>query len=360
MTNLKNAKLAIVGGYPPPFGGVSVHIKRILACIDKTDIDYVLFNTAPAAIDHPHIVNAGKASRLFQYIFLSKNQVLHFHTNHIPFLLFALSVLPILGKQVMITLHSERPMRWYNESGSFKRSLFRSCIKRSAHIICVSEVLSSWLQEIGVLESNITVSPAYLPPSQEERSEANLDSEINGFLRTHSPIIGSHGWFGYFVEGVHVYSFDMIIELIQRLRKKHENIGFYTFISGVYDSKHRDEIYQIRSKLHLEKDWLILEQQFPAASLYERSDVFVRPTITDGDSVSIRECLDMQVPVVASDAVKRAEGCVLFENRNLDEFEKGVCDVLDRLQEHKTRVKAIHFPDNAEKIINIYRKLTCS
>ena len=47
-----------------------------------------------------------------------------------------------------------------------------------------------------------------------------------------------------------------------------------------------------------------------------RSAAFVRPTFTDGDSISVREALALGVPVIASDAVARPHGTVLFETAN--------------------------------------------
>jgi glycosyltransferase involved in cell wall biosynthesis len=46
------------------------------------------------------------------------------------------------------------------------------------------------------------------------------------------------------------------------------------------------------------------------------SDVFVRPTFTDGDSISVREALSLGIPVIASDCVERPDGVVLFKTGN--------------------------------------------
>jgi len=61
-------------------------------------------------------------------------------------------------------------------------------------------------------------------------------------------------------------------------------------------------------KLHLHRDLP------PAAfnGLLAASDVYVRPTRADGDSIAVREALDLGVAVVASDVVTRPAGCALF------------------------------------------------
>jgi glycogen(starch) synthase len=48
-------------------------------------------------------------------------------------------------------------------------------------------------------------------------------------------------------------------------------------------------------------------------ALMARSDVFVRPTFRDGDSVSVREAVSMGIPVVASNVGTRPPETLLFE-----------------------------------------------
>ena len=59
-----------------------------------------------------------------------------------------------------------------------------------------------------------------------------------------------------------------------------------------------------------------------------RSSVFVRPTSTDGDSVSVREALAVGVPVVASDVCQRPKGCHIFQSRDAEQMAKTVLEVL--------------------------------
>jgi glycosyltransferase involved in cell wall biosynthesis len=49
-------------------------------------------------------------------------------------------------------------------------------------------------------------------------------------------------------------------------------------------------------------------------------DVFLRPTIEDGDSISVREALSLGVPVVASRVGMRPSGAILFRPGDVDEM----------------------------------------
>jgi glycosyltransferase involved in cell wall biosynthesis len=59
-----------------------------------------------------------------------------------------------------------------------------------------------------------------------------------------------------------------------------------------------------------------------------RSRAFVRPTRADGDSISVREALALQVPTVASDAAPRPEGTHLFAAGDVDDLVRAVEDAL--------------------------------
>jgi glycosyltransferase involved in cell wall biosynthesis len=53
-------------------------------------------------------------------------------------------------------------------------------------------------------------------------------------------------------------------------------------------------------------------------ALIAACDAFVRPTLADGDSISVREALALGVPCVASDAARRPEGAWIFPSGDAD------------------------------------------
>jgi hypothetical protein len=62
----------------------------------------------------------------------------------------------------------------------------------------------------------------------------------------------------------------------------------------------------------------------------EQADLVVRPTNTDGDSLSIREAIFLNKPIISSDVVKRPDGTILFANRNQAAFENTLLTVLQQ------------------------------
>jgi len=101
----------------------------------------------------------------------------------------------------------------------------------------------------------------------------------------------------------------------------------------------------------------ITEPLLEVYPIWIESDIFVRPTSTDGDPLSIREALSLKTPVVTSDACPRPDGVVLFKNRDLDDFVNAVQRVLENYDTYKKQLDSNIVESGAGKIINIYKHL---
>jgi len=311
--------VAILTGFPPPYGGVGVHVDRLIDIAMAEGVPYRVYDRLGKTIPERKITASGSTARAFlQLLITLKERVVHLHNNGIIALVVAISILSWRSKTVLLTIHSQKPMRNHEKACRLIRYLFETRLRKVNRIFAVSTEIADGLIGMGVPSDRVCVAPAFVPPSARHVDSSNLSKEIRQFLKVRSPIIGSHAWFGYFIDGVHVYSLDMIALLAKHLVRQNPTVGIYTVISGTYDETHRRRILDLRKEEKLEENWMIIETPFHAAALYAKTDVFVRPTITDGDSISIRECLHLAIPVIASDAVDRPAGCILHESRNPD------------------------------------------
>ena len=87
------------------------------------------------------------------------------------------------------------------------------------------------------------------------------------------------------------------------------------------------------------------------------SDLFLRPTLTDGDAVSIREALYLGVPVVASNAVKRPEFVNLFENEDKEAFINSILKALENLQCIRKSLSQVKLLNNADHVMELYEQI---
>jgi len=328
MTRSKSS-LAVVGVLPPPFGGVSVHVKRYMELLERSDVAATLYEQTGKSDPENRVVPFSSSPlRFVKFLMTFEEEVVHFHFNNHRALAIAGQLLHFRkGKKTILTVHSERLVRWYDEKGWLYRKMMSSCFRRADHLICVSQPIANFMNErLGIDKSKLSVIPAYLPPTQAEKSEHHIPNEVSEFISGREKMIGTHGWFGYFVNGDHVYGFDHIARLAQEISDSGRNIAMYTVISGNYEDAHRDKIKALQE--NLSDNWMIIESPFSCAALYEKTDLFIRPTVTDGDSVSIRECISAGVPVLASDAVPRPKQCQLYKSRDYPQLSKSFWSLL--------------------------------
>ncbi len=350
-------RIAIYAALPPPYGGVGVHVERLTEIARKEGIPYQVYDQLGKTIPERHVVPIGATAWAgIKFLLTVREPVIHFHNNGMAVVISALFISSLRRKKALLTIHSEKLMRRYDYIPAILRWLLRHSLRRAHHVFCVSNRIARWLIDIGVRKDAITVASAFLPPTALHTNPDHLSPEIKEFLRSLSPIVGTHGWFGYFVKGMHVYSFDMVVSLAKALKESFPQSGLYTVVSGTYDEEHRESILRARRELGLEKNWLIIEEPFHAVALYAKSDLFVRPTVTDGDSISIRECLHLGVPVIASDAVDRPDECILFRSRDTDAMIESIAHALRNIEDYRTRLRANAVVNSSERIMEIYRE----
>mgnify|MGYP001154533439 CR=1 FL=1 len=101
---------------------------------------------------------------------------------------------------------------------------------------------------------------------------------------------------------------------------------------GIFDSGigGLSVLREIRSRIAargVESNFLVVTEALPLCPILQRSDLFVRPTNTDGDALSVREALYLRVPALASDVVPRPRGTRLFRTRDAADLRRRADDL---------------------------------
>jgi glycosyltransferase involved in cell wall biosynthesis len=112
------------------------------------------------------------------------------------------------------------------------------------------------------------------------------------------------------------YGFELLIAAVERLRKNYPSAG--CLVMG--DSANAQEMREALESKGLGDAFVLLGDvdHEECLSLLSRSDVFVRATYNDGDSISVREALSLGVPVVASNVGTRPAGSFVFKAGSVD------------------------------------------
>jgi glycosyltransferase involved in cell wall biosynthesis len=122
-------------------------------------------------------------------------------------------------------------------------------------------------------------------------------------------------------EGQDLYGLDRCIELAESLRNQHLAFFIIFNVTSIHVGKERYEWAEQRIEaLDLEDCLLLMNESISFVKLMEVADIMLRPTLTDGDSLSVREALFLGKTVIASDVVTRPEGVVLYRNGSTEDL----------------------------------------
>lgn len=350
-------KIALVGPYPPPFGGVSIHIQRLKERLIERGIKCTVYDVRN--VQNRNISVKKIKGWFFQIFLLQKEKIIHFHSSGYNFVTLMKSLFYlILGKKVVITYHSLREKNKVREQLS--RCLINLVSKLNAYIIAVNSHIKDNFVKFGVNQKKIKVISAFLPFIVKKEEIAEVPKKVWDFINNHTPIISANASKIVFYNNEDIYGIDMCIDLCANLRTKYPKIGFIFCLPDIGDYDYFNKMKQRIKEKGIESNFLFQTKPCQLYPILLKSDVFVRPTNTDGDAISLREAFYFKKPSVASDVVQRPKETVLFKNRDINDFIFKVKDVLNNYEEYKRRLKGTeHEPESTfEKTVKVYQRLS--
>lgn len=336
---LKKKKLLIIGPYAPPFGGVSIHIKRLITLL-STNFEIIKIDESPHI--KPTLFNI-RSFNLFRYIKLvSKSNIIHIHSGHYLLRLLHFFTAKILDKKLIITVHA------YEENGKtfVEKYIDLFIFKQTGLVLIVNEEIS---QKLNL--KNSIIKNAFLPPNL--REEEPLPLYINNWIQDKKDN-------GYFIccsnasrldvcNNEDLYGLDLCIEAAKICKEKNIKIAFVFIVSdttGVLNIKFYEDLIQ---KYHLANLFYLHKFSISFISLVKQADIILRPTNTDGDALTVREGLFLKKKVIASNVVKRPEGTYIFKNRDLSSLMNVLNEVENDLN-NKSNILEINNSQQVEAI----------
>jgi glycogen(starch) synthase len=298
-------KILLIGPYPPPHGGVSVHVSGIHLQLIAAGVPCRVLDTSR---DRPGL---GFGIVLLRHAW--RGWTLHLHTNghNLNSWLVALGC-GLAGQSsggCILTLHSGMAPGYLRAAPRWGRRLAAFVCSLYMRVVCVSDGVRNALLSLGLPPHRTEIVPACL---KTERPEVSLDPSILAWIGRHQPLLSTTLFFRP------EYGFDLLASAVARLRLRYPSVGCLVMGSG----EQREEAERRIRETGLEENVLLLGDVDHDAclALMSVSDVFVRPTLEDGDSISVREALSLGVPVVASRIGTRPAGAILFQPGDLGEM----------------------------------------
>lgn len=350
MTSDDHVDVLEIGGYPPPHGGVSIHVQELSQRLERSGISAcVLSNTpAPDGRAEPSVHRFG-GSRPRQFAAMlrlaagMKPGLVHVHVaygaNALPWAaLFA----GCARKDSLITIHSGLfPAVMARQSG-LARSLNGRALDSFSVIIAVSSPIREALVSLGISPAKIRVIPAFFAP--DHAGGAAPDGAVADLRRRCRVLLFTSG-------SMHP---DWGILTVARALNSISDLdpGLIIVQSGETRTAYEEEVRAVvadPARVVFYRD--VPHEKFLA--ILASADIYVRASLYDGDSNAVREALGCGKLVVASDCVPRPSECLLFATGSQPALDTALRKVLREPPTARCSVTA----EGSEALLPLYRSL---
>ncbi len=308
-------RIAIIGPYPPAYGGISVHIQRVLQHLEAEEIEVDFYcETEVSTVKCGHRVydfaGARKVGGLWRLL-RGGYDLIHQHSPS-PRLRVVLGILAMLGARVYLHVHGaslKDTTRGSSLIGWLTRKALRHC-----HVLADNAEIALLAAELGA--RSVQEVDAFLPPAFDPNVLSEFQVEFGEQFDAGRFTICMVGWFEEYKEA-DLYGFDTALEALRQLRDDNNGdveVKLVASVNGVKSKEIEGWIGQ-----YIEKHGLAEQVTFIRGSLaeiwplYVMSDLFIRPSRSDGSALSLLEADWFETPVLASDCVPRPNQVTTFK-----------------------------------------------
>ncbi len=337
-----------LGPYPPPHGGVQTNLVAIRELLLERAIPCEAINlTRFRRPDRDGVYYPKNALELIWLLVRLPYDTLHLHIGgNLSARLLRLSLLCcwLPGRRAVLTFHSggypSSP-----EGRAMNAKSWRGFVLRQFDaVIAVNPEIAGFFEKCGVARSRIRMIPPHSLPASADGSY--LPAGLREFFDSHQPMLLTVG----LLEPE--YDLPLQIEALGILRQRYPNAGLAIVGSGSLEAQLRAQIEAAPYASHINLCGDV--EHHVTLRAIEACDVFLRTTLYDGDSISVREALHLGVPVIATDNGMRPAGVHLIATADRD----GCLRTIDRVladppaQEPQARPTNT---DNMLAVLQLYR-----
>lgn len=277
-------KILIIGSIPPPIGGVTIHVQRLLLFLNNNKISY----------DHINL----KEKSIFNILVQILNyKHIHLHSSNVYYRLIITFYCFLTNKKLIITFHGN--LGRYNK---IKNILDLITIKISYIPIVLNK--GSFNKAIHYNKRTTLIS-AFLPPITTNKLPEELTSQIKENKIKYSHCFSTNAYnLSYDKNRNEIYGIINLIEIFSKVKKyclyiSDPSGNYYKFITSLYP--------QIPENIK------IINYSHNYFELLKHVDCMIRNTSTDGDALSVKEALFLNKIVLATSVVSRPKGVYTYK-----------------------------------------------
>jgi glycosyltransferase involved in cell wall biosynthesis len=314
-------RVLLVGDYPPPHGGVAVHVQQLHGYLRERGVEAVVLDIGKGGRPAPDVIPVRTPAQYGTRLagFLREGWTVHVHTsgnNPKSWMLAATAGVRARAHRV-ITLHSGLLPDYLAASVS-RRAFARVALAGYSRVVAVSEAVGEALARCGVPEDKLVVYPAFCgsqvkPGKVSEAIQAARSRRRPLLAMAHHPSP--------------VYGRGLMFRALRMIADELPGVGLAVFGPGTHSEEFLRDAREHRVEGLIEDMGELEHAQ--ALALMARCDAFIRPTTHDGDAISVREALALRVPCVASDVCGRPRGTYTFRAGNAMDLAERVHQALE-------------------------------
>jgi glycosyltransferase involved in cell wall biosynthesis len=319
-----NSRVAIIGPLPPPLGGVSVHVERTIQKLKRQGnvvVQYDPESIYPFAwLRMPGIKYAAYVwymAKLCIWLIRMRPQVMIYHNFYartiLPELLLIRMIKRVFGSRVILVEHDCRHM--YARTASWIKTYSRLIVTIDHLVLIGSVTAHSYRTHAIAVPPCTSIESAFLPPDIARHAEymAAYPQTLIDFLHTHSPTVLVSAFACVIWQGKDLYGLDQAIAVCATVCREYPCVGLVIVLGSIGDREHYRRLHALIEQYNLQQSVYVLQGNYILWPLFAHVDIFIRPTLSDGASVSVQEALFCGVPTIASDVCWRPDGAMLYK-----------------------------------------------
>lgn len=311
-------KILLVGSVPPPIGGVSIHLFRLINRMKYEKIDFDFFDY--------------KRDELLSFIKILNVDLVHTNYSNKIIRFLTTLFLRVLKKKVVITFHGKYSFTNIFDFLTLKLLNKGLVLNEYSYINAIAKIAD---------KDRIKIISAFIPPGESEEVLTNrISNGLDSFFSRYKSVACTNAHtYVLNKEGKDLYGVDFLLKVFS------ENSEY-----GLIISDPSGNLINKYSKFTKLDNILFISEPHSFIEIIKRSNIFVRATTTDGDSLSVKEALYFKTKVIASDCVDRPIGCILYKTGDAESF-------LESLSSKEDSSSRVEIKDGSNEIIKIYKLL---
>lgn len=315
---LNKKSIAFWGAIPPPIGGMTVHIQRLSAILKRRGFDVQMYNFTQFIKNEKYIQNISLPFLWYFSLFFKTTNNIHYVISTRSIIRFLAVLYGIIKNKKIIIRVGGKSLENSIKNEKLGKFLNKFAIQNSSAFIGVNEEICALAKTYK--KEKVFCVPGFIFPEQNKNN--NLPKNLVSFFNYEKvKIVVSGKIFNKNKDDI--YGIRDMIKLGKYLLESNFEFKIMIFL---YDMGNDNIIVENNFVHEIKKEGLsnnifVYTEDIEICKCLFLSDIFLRPSYTDGDCNTLREAMYYNLHTIATDVVPRPKGVKLYKaGNNLDLF----------------------------------------